>query len=202
MTTTTRPPVSRWYSSHDALQARQVTALERVLGPDGEGERVVLHRGGQPAALGLRVREPERDLEHEQHEHRDREVAEEQSAAHGRSATRRARARRFDQPEPDAADRLDPRRVAELLAQRRDVDVERLRRPVPVRVPDLLEDVLAGADTAPGSPARSASRSNSLGVSAIARSPNVTWCVRRSIVSAPTTLGRRLRPGRACGRGA
>ena len=39
------------------------------------------------------------------------------------------------QAEADAADRLDPAAVAELAAQRRDVDVDRLRRSVPASSP-------------------------------------------------------------------
>src|SRR6478735_1393517 len=47
------------------------------------------------------------------------------------------------QAEPDAAHGLDPPGIAELLAQRRDVHVECLRRAVPVRVPHVLEQLLA-----------------------------------------------------------
>src|SRR3954454_4205167 len=45
------------------------------------------------------------------------------------------------QPEADAAYRLDPRMIAELLTQRRDMRVDRLGRTVPVRIPDRLEDL-------------------------------------------------------------
>ena len=70
-TTTTRPPVSRWYGVDGSLQPRKVAALDCVFGPDRECERVVLHGTRQSAALRLRVREAERDLEHQQHEDRD-----------------------------------------------------------------------------------------------------------------------------------
>jgi hypothetical protein len=46
----------------------------------------------------------------------------------------------------DAADGLDPRGVAELLAQGGDVDVDRLRAAVPRRLPDLLQDLRARHD--------------------------------------------------------
>ena len=77
----------------------------------------------------------ERDLEDQQHERRDRQVRQQQPPRH-------ARHRRIE-AEADAAHGLDPARVTELLAQRGDVDVERLRRSVPVLVPNLLEDLVA-----------------------------------------------------------
>ena len=43
------------------------------------------------------------------------------------------------EPEPAAVDRLDQARFAELAAQRRDVDVQYLRRAVPVRIPRALQ---------------------------------------------------------------
>ena len=49
------------------------------------------------------------------------------------------------EPEPDTAHRLDPAPVTELLAYRRDVDVDRLRRPVPVGVPYLAEHMRRGS---------------------------------------------------------
>ena len=52
------------------------------------------------------------------------------------------------QPVADAADRHDQRRVAELLAQRRDVHVEGLGRSPPVLVPHLFDDPLAAHDRA------------------------------------------------------
>ena len=67
------------------------------------------------------------------------------------------------EPEPDAARGMDPapiRVVTELLAQRADVDVERLRRAPPMHVPDL-GDRRSRQPTGPGR-AGSDSRSNSL----------------------------------------
>src|SRR6185295_5610940 len=56
------------------------------------------------------------------------------------------------EPEADAADGVDEagilRVVAELAAEARDVDVERLRRAEPVRVPDLVDKPLARDDGA------------------------------------------------------
>src|SRR6185503_13032083 len=56
------------------------------------------------------------------------------------------------EPEAHAADGVDEagvlRVVAELAAEARDVDVERLRRAEPVGVPDLVDEALARDDRA------------------------------------------------------
>ena len=98
---------------------------------------------------------------------------------------------RLLEPEPDAADGLDPAGVAELLAHRGDVGVDRLGRPVPVGVPHVLEDLGARLCTAPGSMARNASRSNSLAVRLTGSSASVTRRERRSMRQRPDRLRRR-----------
>ena len=109
-----------------------------------ERERVVLHRARQPPALGLRVREAQRDLEHEQHEDRDRQVAEEETPAHVTTLSSAVRTSRNPTPRTVSIHAGSP----SFLRSAGDVDVERLGRPVPVRVPDLFEDVRAREDGA------------------------------------------------------
>src|SRR5579862_9859879 len=46
------------------------------------------------------------------------------------------------EPEPAAVDRLDQPGITEFAAKRRDVHVQHLGRPVPVRVPRRLQDLL------------------------------------------------------------
>src|SRR5215469_12128985 len=52
------------------------------------------------------------------------------------------------EPEAVAVDGLDERRVADLAAQRRQVHVEHLGRPVPVLVPGPLDDLLPADESA------------------------------------------------------
>src|SRR5262249_33895775 len=68
--------------------------VERLLRVDGKRERVVLQITGQASLDRVRVRHTEGDLEHEEHERGDREVADEEPTLHCllRTLTRRARA--------------------------------------------------------------------------------------------------------------
>ena len=132
-------------------------ALERVLGEGRHHERVALDPARQVAPLAAPVLDAERDLERGEHDDRQRDVGGEQPAAHparAGGARRRARSRSSG--------------VAELLPQRGDVDVDRLRAPVPGRLPHLLQD-RRRETTAPGSRASSARRSNSFGVRSSSR---------------------------------
>ena len=102
--------------------------------------RLRAHLGVDPA----REAERERDLERDQDEHEHVGERGEQAAAQAhRELLRRGEA------EADAAHGVDVARlrvVAELLAQRAHVDVERLRRAEPVHVPDLVDQPLARDD--------------------------------------------------------
>ena len=67
---------------------------------DRERERVVLEVARQPALDRVRVRHPERDLEHEQDERGDREVADEQPPLHRRGPARHSARARSRNPTP------------------------------------------------------------------------------------------------------
>ena len=104
------------------------------------------------------------------------------------------------EPEPDAAHRLDPAWVAELLPQRRDVDVDVFVGPNHSVFQTSRSMPLAARSTAPGSDASSASRSNSFVVSASSRPSSVHGgrgcrpraCPARSTSSSPRGVVRRM----------
>ena len=112
----------------DGGELRSRAALDRVLGDRRERGRVVLDLRLEVAAFGALVLDPERHLE--------RDAA---RTASGRGSRGAAGGSRRAEAEADAAHRLDPAGIAELAPERRDVHVDRLRRPVPARLPDLLE---------------------------------------------------------------
>ena len=149
--------------------------VERLLRADRERERVVLEVAREAALDRVRVRHAERDLEDQQHERGDREVTDEQSPLHrarrrsGSASGTRHRAR----------SRSNAGHRASCAATRR---ARRASSSARTNAgPRLLRAPVDGCSTAPGSSARNASRSNSLGVSATSLSSTTTRRVRRSI---------------------
>ena len=132
--------------------------LELLLGSYGERHRVLMDGLLQSAMLRACVREPERHLEPDEHEHRDRQVAEQQTATQPACLSVRA-----DGSRPRGRSRSSPGRRASCAATRR-----ARRGSWSARTsagPRPISRIWPRLKTAPGSSASSASRSNSFGVS-------------------------------------
>ncbi len=123
--------------THDARDWQFGAGLERVLDRSRHGLGVAFGAEDQAVLLTMAEREPQWDREEGQAEDGDREIGDDEAPDH------RVVSEDHVEPVTDAADRRDPRGITELLAQGRDVDVERLRRAPPVLVPDLLDELVA-----------------------------------------------------------
>ncbi len=134
---TIRPPVSRGYAGQHGVHGRTVAPLQarpRRQAGDARGRRARCRRGADRVPGGRSA--AQRVDEHGEDEERDREVAAEQPPPG--HAGPRAGSRR---PGPSSIQLGVP----SFLRSGADVHVEGLGRPEPVGVPDLLDDVLAGA---------------------------------------------------------
>ena len=145
-------PTLAWRAIEPSVR---VTARRRVRGGASLRDQVGDPRGQDGGArehlgleLGARAAvdvQPERHGERDHHDHQEVGRGEDEPAAQAHDARRL-------EAEADAADRVDVPRsgrvVAELLAQRAHVHVERLRRAEPRRIPDLVDDLVAAHDLA------------------------------------------------------
>ena len=133
--------------------------LECVLDEGGERDGVALDLAGEVLPFAVRVGDRERDLEQREHEHGDGEVGREEPASHGCGASRRPTPRTVSIQRGSPSFFRSEATWTSIVFVGPNHSVFQTSRSMWSRL-----------TTAPGSEASSASRSNSLGVSASSRS--------------------------------